>query len=131
MGGSNFVKRNLRDVDDMAAQGGFSEHQEARFPRTALGAEQTGFNHLVVKPGQREAFAHRHQQAEEIYFVLSGSGSVKLDEQVVPLSPMDMVRVGPGVGRCFAAGDEPLEVLIFGPRVEDDAEMLSNFWDED
>ena len=53
----------------------------ARFPRKDLGAEQTGMNYLIIKPGQREAFAHRHRTAEEIYVVLSGSG--KLDEELM------------------------------------------------
>ena len=50
-----------------------------RFPRADLGAEQTGLNFLRVKPSQREAFAHRHRIAEEIYVVFSGTGRVKLD----------------------------------------------------
>src|SRR5919197_1847558 len=48
----------------IAASTGEYEHrlsltQEARFPRRDLGAQQTGLNYLIVKPGQREAFAHR------------------------------------------------------------------------
>src|SRR5262245_41507175 len=74
-----YAKKNLRDVKDMAVQFGFSKTQEARFPRDDLGAEQTGMNFLIIKAGQREAFAHRHRTAEEIYVVLSGSGRVKLD----------------------------------------------------
>jgi uncharacterized cupin superfamily protein len=31
-------------------------------------------NFLIVKPGRREAFAHRHRTAEEIYVVLAGTG---------------------------------------------------------
>jgi hypothetical protein len=33
------------------------------------------------------------------------------------------------VARSFEAGDEGLEVLIFGPRVEDDGELVPGFWD--
>jgi mannose-6-phosphate isomerase-like protein (cupin superfamily) len=119
---------NLRAVRDSAAEHGLSETQEARFPRADLGAEQTGMNLLTVKPSQREAFAHRHTKAEEIYVVLSGSGRVKLDDELVELAPLDAVRVGPGVARCFEAGPEGLEVLIFGPHVEGDSELVSDFW---
>src|SRR5579875_774968 len=94
-----FAKTNLRDVEDMALKHGLSESQEARFPREDLGAEQTGFNHLTIKPGQREAFAHRHRTAEEIYLVLAGSGRVKLDAETVELAVHDLVRVSPGVAR--------------------------------
>ncbi len=123
-----YAKKNLREVQDMAVQFGFSDTQEARFPREDLGAEQTGMNYLIVKPGQREAFAHRHRTAEEIYLVLAGSGGVKLDDELVDLAPLDAVRVGPGVARAFEAGADGLEVLVFGPHVEGDSEMLQDFW---
>jgi mannose-6-phosphate isomerase-like protein (cupin superfamily) len=123
-----YAKKNLRAVSDSAVEHGLSATQEARFPRTELGAEQTGVNFLTVKPSQREAFAHRHRVAEEIYVVLSGSGRVKLDDELVDLAPLDAVRVSPGVARSFEAGPDGLEVLIFGPRVEGDGELVPDFW---
>ena len=125
-----YAKKNLREVKDSAVEYGLSERQEARFPRGDLGAEQTGMNYLTVKPGQREAFAHRHRTAEEMYVVLSGSGRVKLDDDVVDLARLDVVRVSPGTTRTFEGGPEGLEVLIFGPHVEGDGETVQGFWDE-
>lgn len=125
-----YSKKNLRDVEDMAGEHGLSETQEARFPRADLGAEKTGLNYLIVKAGRREAFAHRHREAEEIYVVLAGSGRVKLDDEIVDLAPLDAVRVGPGVTRSFEAGDGDLEVLVFGARVEGDGEIVQDFWPE-
>lgn len=124
-----YTKKNLRDVADSAAEHGLSEHQEARFPARDLETEQTGLNFLVVKPGKREAFAHRHKTAEEVYVVLAGSGKVKLDDELVELAPMDAVRVGPGVTRAFEAGPDGLEVLIFGPHVQGDGELVDGHWD--
>jgi mannose-6-phosphate isomerase-like protein (cupin superfamily) len=124
----DYAKKNLRDLPDMAAKHGLSQTQEARFPQQELGAEQTGMNYLIVKPDQREAFAHRHRTAEEIYVVLAGSGRVKLDEDFVELSSLDVVRVSPGVTRAFEAGPDGLEVLIFGPHLEGDGEMVNDFW---
>jgi mannose-6-phosphate isomerase-like protein (cupin superfamily) len=126
----SYAKKNLRDVEDVAAKHGLSNTQEARFPRADLGAEQTGLNYLIIKPGQREAFAHRHGEAEEIYVVLAGSGRVKLDQELVDLTPHDSVRVGPGVTRSFEAGRDGLEVLVFGPHIEGDAEIVPDFWGE-
>jgi mannose-6-phosphate isomerase-like protein (cupin superfamily) len=123
-----YAKRNLRSIKDSAVEHGLSATQEARFPRTDLRAEQTGINYFRVKPSQREAFAHRHRVAEEIYVVLSGSGLVKLDDDLVDLSPLDAVRVSPGVARAFEAGPDGLEVLIFGPHVEGDGESVPDFW---
>jgi mannose-6-phosphate isomerase-like protein (cupin superfamily) len=125
-----YAKKNMRDVEDSAAKYGLSSSQEARFPREDLGAEQTGFNYLTIKPDQREAFAHRHRAAEEIYLVLEGSGRVKLDGDLIDLETRDAVRVSPGVARCFEAGSEGLTVLIFGPRVESDGETVEDLWDQ-
>lgn len=125
-----YAKTNLRQVEDSAAKHGAGETQEARFPREQLGMEQTGLNYLTVKPGRREAFAHRHHKAEEVYVVLGGSGQVKLDAELVALAPLDVVRVSPGTARAFEAGPEGLEVLIFGARMEGDGELVDadGFW---
>lgn len=125
---ARYAKTNLHDVRDSAAEHGLSSRQEARFPRQDLGAEQTGMNFLLIKPGQREAFAHRHRTAEEIYVVLGGAGRVKLDSELVDLMPFDALRVSPGVARAFEAGSDGLQVLIFGPHVESDAEVVQDFW---
>src|SRR3954454_13589312 len=128
--GMSYTKKNLRDVQDVAVQHGLSETQEARFAQRDLAAEQTGLNFLTVKPGRREAFAHHHRTAEEVYVVLEGSGRVKLDDELVDLAPLDAVRVSPGVVRSFEADSDGLQVLIFGPHVEGDGEMVQDFWDD-
>lgn len=53
---------------------------------------------------------------------------MKLDDQLVELQPLDAVRVSPGVTRSFEAGPDGLHVLIFGPHVESDGEMVQDFW---
>src|SRR4051794_30760363 len=122
--------KNLRDVQDMAPKFGFDEVQEARFPTRDLDAEKTGLAYIVVKPGKRQAVAHRHENAEEIYVVLSGTGRVKLDDEIAEVGPMDAIRVAPSVTRAFEAGDEQLEVLAFGPHHHKDGATLpvEEFW---
>jgi mannose-6-phosphate isomerase-like protein (cupin superfamily) len=122
------TKKNLRDVEDSAVRYGLSDTQEARFARRDLGAEQTGVSYLIIKPGRREAFAHRHREAEEVYVVLAGSGRVKLDNELVDLIELDAVRVAPGATRQLEAGPNGLELLIFGSHVEGDSEQVSDFW---
>jgi uncharacterized cupin superfamily protein len=124
----SYTKKNLRDVDDSAVSFGLSDMQEARFARRDLAAEQTGLNYLIVKPGRREAFAHRHREAEEVIVVLAGSGRVKLDDEFVDLAERDAVRVGPGTARMLEAGPDGLEVLIFGSHFEGDSEQVPDFW---
>ena len=122
----SYTKKHLRDVEDQAAKHGLSEVQEARFATGALETEHVGMNFLTVKPGKQEAFAHRHKEAEEVIVVLGGSGSLELDDDTVELAPLDAVRVGPGLARRLAAGDDGLEVLVFGARVENDAEIVQD-----
>lgn len=124
----DYAITNLNDIDDLAADAGFGELQEARFPRDAIGLESSGIGHLVVKPGKRQPFAHRHAQAEEVYVVMRGNGRVKLDDEVVEVRERDLVRVAPHVVRMFEAGSEGLELLAFGPRHEGDAEIVQDFW---
>ena len=121
---------NLRKSEDVAAKHGFGEKQEARFPFSDLDAESTGIGLVTVKPGQRQPFAHRHDKAEEIYVVLSGSGQIKLDDEVHDIQEMDAIRIAPWVVRSVAAGDEGIEVLMFGPRHEGDAETVETDWDD-
>ena len=127
----SFTIKNLRDVDDSAPRFGFDAVQESRFAYRDLQAETTGVAFHRVKPGCRQAFAHRHKQAEEIYLVLSGEGRIKLDDEVREIKPMDAIRVSPKLTRAFEAGPEGLELLAFGPRHEGDGEIVSgDFWDQ-
>jgi mannose-6-phosphate isomerase-like protein (cupin superfamily) len=122
--------KNLRQVEDSAPKHGFSEVGEARFPRSDLRAETTGLAYHVLRPNKRQAFAHKHDEAEEIYVVLSGSGRIKLDDDVVELETMDAVRIAPSTVRALEAGDDGLELLAFGPRHEADGEIMpiDGFW---
>jgi mannose-6-phosphate isomerase-like protein (cupin superfamily) len=125
----SYTIKNLRDSEDFAPKFGFDQVQEARFPWRDLGAEATGLGFMRVKPDQRQAFAHRHDAAEEIYVILSGSGRVKLDDEIHEVGPLDAIRIAPGVARAFEAGPEGLEFLAFGPHHENDGEILrDDFW---
>jgi len=127
----SFTIKNLREIEDMAPRFGFDEVQEARFARTDLDSETIGLAFHRVKPGKRQAFAHRHQQAEEIYVILSGGGRIKLNDELREVGEMDAIRVSPEVARAFEAGPDGLELLVFGPRHAGDAEVISeDFWAE-
>jgi len=123
-----FTLKNLAEVNDSAAKFGYAEVQEARFAKDELEAEQTGVSYQRLKPGKRQAFAHRHERAEEVYVVLRGSGQAKLDDQLVELRTLDAIRVAPGVTRAFQAGRDGLELLAFGPRHDGDGDVLPGWW---
>src|SRR5437764_15067345 len=91
----SYTIKNLREVTDVAPRFGFQEVQEARFPYRDLDAETIGMAFHRVKPGRRQAFAHRHERAEEIYVVLSGTGRMKLDDEIIEIGEVDAIRVPP------------------------------------
>jgi mannose-6-phosphate isomerase-like protein (cupin superfamily) len=123
-----YTHKKLSEVKDSAPGFGFEEHQEARFANSDLDAEQTGLSMHRVKPGKRQAFAHRHEEAEEVYVVIAGSGRVKLDDDVLELERLDAIRVAPGVIRAFEGGPEGIELLAFGPQHEGDGELIEDWW---
>lgn len=125
----DYTITNLGELEDVAAKGGFSEHQEARFAGRDLELETLGLSYQIVKPDQHHAFGHRHREAEEVYVVLSGGGICRLDGETVEVERLDAIRVGPKVTRGFEAGPEGLELLVFGQRLPGDAEIVEGFFE--
>jgi mannose-6-phosphate isomerase-like protein (cupin superfamily) len=126
----SYTIKNLREAKDVAAEAGLSDSLEARFAHTDLDSERSGISYQVVKAGQRQPFAHRHKEMEEIYVVVSGGGRVKLDDEVEEVGQFDAIRIAPEVIRTFEAGDQDLVLLVFSPRAEGDAEVIQDFsWD--
>ena len=126
---SDYTVKNLGDVEDSAPKHGFGDVQEARFARGDLDAEQTGLSLHRVKAGKRQGFAHRHDEAEEVYVVLSGSGRMKVGDEVIEVGPLDAIRVAPAVVRAFEGGPDGLEVLAVGAHHPGDGSIVPAEWD--
>jgi mannose-6-phosphate isomerase-like protein (cupin superfamily) len=123
-----YTRKKLTDVQDSAGGFGIGELQEARFANDDLEAQSTGVSHHRVHAGKRQGFAHRHEEAEEVYVVLAGSGRVKLDDEIIAIEALDAIRVAPGVIRQFEAGAEGLELLAVGARHKGDGEVIQDWW---
>jgi mannose-6-phosphate isomerase-like protein (cupin superfamily) len=123
-----YTLRNLREVEDSAPKFGFEEVQEARFANKDLETEETGVSHLRVKPGKRQGFAHKHDDAEEVYIVVVGSGRVKLDDEIIEIAELDAIRVAPGVIRQFEGGPDGIELIAVGARHDNDGELVPGWW---
>jgi mannose-6-phosphate isomerase-like protein (cupin superfamily) len=126
-----FTKVSLASVHDVAPANGFGDRWEARVAREALAAERTGVALFRLRPGKRSPFTHRHTDAEEIYVVLSGSGRVKLDDEIFDVAPLDAVRVAPSTARAFEAGPDGLEFLAFGAHHAGDGEPVEDPWTDE
>jgi mannose-6-phosphate isomerase-like protein (cupin superfamily) len=121
---------SLDDVEDSAPKFGFEGVHEARFAHGALEAERTGVSFFRVLPGVRQPFGHRHDDAEEVYVVIGGSGRVKLDDHVHEVKALDAIRVSPETMRCFEAGPDGLEYLAMGQHHPGDGEIVPGWWSD-
>jgi mannose-6-phosphate isomerase-like protein (cupin superfamily) len=83
--------------------------------RRALGARAFGFNYFELPPNV-EGREHDHAEGnqEEVYFVLGGSGVMRLDGEEVELKQGRFLRVDPATTRCPVAGPGGLVFLTIG-----------------
>jgi mannose-6-phosphate isomerase-like protein (cupin superfamily) len=125
-----YTLKKLTDIDDSAPKFGMGDLQEARFATKELQSEEIGVSLHRVKADQRQPFGHRHEQAEEVYVVLSGSGRAKLDDEIVEVGAFDALRVSPTVMRAFEADGDGLEFLVFGRHMKGDGEVVQGWWSD-
>jgi mannose-6-phosphate isomerase-like protein (cupin superfamily) len=125
-----YTHKKITEVADSAPGLGAGEVQESRFAGAEFEAQDTGFAHHHFRPGARQPFGHRHEQAEEIYVVLGGSGRLKLDDDILEIEALDAIRVSPAVTRAFEAGPDGLDVLAFGRHHEADGELIQGWWSD-
>ena len=126
----DYTIKNFKELPDSAAER--PGDVEARFGRSHIDSEHLGVSYFRYGPNFHAPFGHRHREQEEAYVVVSGSGRVKLDDEVHDLKLWDVIRVSPKVARAFEGGPDGLEVVAIGAdRPEGgDGEMVEGFWSE-
>jgi mannose-6-phosphate isomerase-like protein (cupin superfamily) len=108
---------NLLEIEDSAK--GRVEGMEGRFSRKYLGSRDLGVSLWRWAPGVRNPGSHSHREQEEAYVVVSGSGRVRLDDEIRDIRQWDVIRVAPEVVRSFEAGPDGLELIaVGGPKPE-------------
>jgi mannose-6-phosphate isomerase-like protein (cupin superfamily) len=119
---------NLMEIEDDVQ--GRLPGLEGRFARKHLGSRDLGVSHWRYAPSLRNPMGHSHREQEEAYVVVSGSGRVRLDDEVRDIRQWDVVRVGPGVVRAFESGPDGLELIaVGGPKPEGgDGELSDSPW---
>ena len=103
---------DIVDVSDLEGEGPGGVVRKAR---RAVGAKAFGFNYFVFPPNQ-EGFEHDHVDSnqEEVYFVVKGTGTMRIDGEAVELQPGRFVRVDPAATRLPVSGADGLEFLTIG-----------------
>jgi mannose-6-phosphate isomerase-like protein (cupin superfamily) len=123
----------LKDVDNAAEQFGLAPDIEAHFARDPLGSQKFGLSFQRLSPDTRFPYGHHHNEQEEVYVVVEGTGRVKLDDEIHELGQWDAVRVGKDTVRSFEAGPDGLAFIAFGaPKTEgQDAQMIPGWWSDE
>jgi quercetin dioxygenase-like cupin family protein len=104
------------DVGELAGEGPGGMIRKAR---RAVGARAFGFNYFILPPNQggRE-HDHTETNQEEVYFVVKGSGTMRVNEDEVELRPGRFVRVDPTATRLPTAGADGMEFIAFGAPID-------------
>jgi mannose-6-phosphate isomerase-like protein (cupin superfamily) len=116
-------------VDFMAQWPGFGE---MRWYTDAAGCEQVSFSWRSMPPdtGGRGSYGHHHPGQEEIYFVLEGTVTFKVGDEVFEVGPKTAVRLtGEEPYSIHNDTDGDAELLLISTK-RDDAETVrqEDFW---
>ena len=87
-----------------------------------------GLTHLLVHqevllPGRRASGFHYHSEKEELFYVLSGTPSVRVGDEVTDLEPGDVIGFKPLPEQphmMFNRSQEPAIILTIGTNSEAD-----------
>ena len=110
-----FTLKSLReDVPDVGSNFDGPPDLEFRLGGLALELEQSGLSYQRIPPNYRFPYGHTHKVQEEVFVVVDGSGRMKLDDEIIEVKKLDVVRVPPGTWRAYEAGPDGLEILVFG-----------------
>ena len=110
----------------------YEGYGEMRWYADALGTEEVSFSWRRMPPGTggRGSYGHRHPGQEEIYFVVSGTVTFKINDDVFEAAPQTAVRIaGDAFRSVHNDTDSEAEVMIFSTRLaEPRTEQLQDFW---
>ena len=116
-------------LDFMADYPGYGEQ---RWYTSALAAEQVSFSwrRMLPRTGGRGSYGHRHPGQEEVYFVISGVVTFKIDDDVFQARPQMAVRVsGDAFRSVHNDTEEEAQLLIFSRRLQEPpTETQHDFW---
>lgn len=88
----------------------------------ATGLTGLGIHLIEVAPGDLSTEHHVHHHEDEAVFVLSGQGTLHLDEATHAIGPGDFMghRAGGQAHSIENTGDAPLHLLVMGQRLAHD-----------
>jgi mannose-6-phosphate isomerase-like protein (cupin superfamily) len=117
------VSFDFVDIESLEGEGPGGAVRKAR---RAVGARAFGFNYFTLPAGVHgREHDHGDSRQEEVYFVVRGSGVMRIDGDEIALKPGRFVRVDPESTRLPIAGDDGLEFIAFGAPIDEPYEPPS------
>ncbi|MBS1887796.1 MAG: cupin domain-containing protein [Actinobacteria bacterium] len=98
------------DEMDAALYGSFKR------ARAELGVASFGMQ-VIDLPASFDGYPshdHSHDDQEEVYLALRGTGELEVDGERMPLDPDHIARVGPAEQRKVWVGPEGMRLLVLG-----------------
>ncbi|NJK64035.1 MAG: cupin domain-containing protein [Synechococcaceae cyanobacterium SM2_3_1] len=83
-------------------------------PHRLLNLQGVALGLLRFPPQAGYSFTHQHQQQEEVYIVIEGSGSILINGELIALERGDIVRVSPESKRALKANEEGMFIICAG-----------------
>jgi uncharacterized cupin superfamily protein len=127
---SGYSVAGREDALDFMAQ--WPGYGEQRWYSDALGTEQVSFSWRRMLPGTggRGSYGHRHPGQEEVYFVISGTVTFKVGDDIFEAGPQTAVRMTGEEGYSVHNDtDAEAELLVFSTRLADPPfETVDGFW---
>ena len=74
--------------EDFAAKFGFISRR--------IGSKNLGYNLTVVPPGKRAFPFHNHRVNDEMFFIIEGSGEIRIGAETYPCRQGDVIACPPG-----------------------------------
>ena len=83
------------------------------FLKEVTKATGTEISFNVLSPNTELSYFHIHEQNEETYIILKGSGNFQVDEDYFPISEGSVIRVAPlGIRGMCNISDEPMTYIV-------------------
>jgi hypothetical protein len=83
-------------------------------PRRQLDLEAVGLGLINLPPDEGYTFTHSHAEQEEVYIVVSGSGFIQINGELIELEQGDIVRVSPSAKRALKANQNGMFAICAG-----------------
>jgi mannose-6-phosphate isomerase-like protein (cupin superfamily) len=127
-----YARADREDALDFMAQ--YPGYGEQRWYSDALGTEQVSFSwrRMPAGTGGRGSYGHRHPGLEEVYFVIAGTVTFKVGDDVFQAGPQTAVRMtGSEHYSVHNDTDAEAELLVFSNRLADPPfDKRDGFWPE-